>query len=213
MRGTTFSKGGGGLKKKTKTNDDDENKDDGEKKNILPALRMMRTKRRKIFELTTKVYALCALNGDLDLANAIERVDLLLLALQSDDNDTDDTADDDSEDFSRSWAKTKIEKQLRTKQRRLKERKDPFAEKEWVRFLAREEGKEILEELFRMVLSSSVSSSSSSSSSSADEDIRELFFHRYVVMFVTKEKYDARARASLRRMASVLNEYYESILL
>ena len=102
---------------------------------------MMRTKRRKIFELTTKVYALCALNGDLDLANAIERVDLLLLALQSDDNDTDDTADDDSEDFSRSWAKTKIEKQLRTKQRRLKERKDPFAEKEWVRFLAREEGK------------------------------------------------------------------------
>ena len=130
-----FSKGGGGLKKKkkTKTNDDDENKDDGEKKNILPALMMMRTKRRKIFELTTKVYALCALNGDLDLANAIERVDLLLLALQSDDNDTDDTADDDSEDFSRSWAKTKIEKQLRTKQRRLKERKDPFAEKEWVR--------------------------------------------------------------------------------
>lgn len=208
-----FPKGGGGLKKKkTKTNDDDENKDDGEKKNILPALMMMRTKRRKIFELTTKVYALCALNGDLDLANAIERVDLLLLALQSDDNDTDDTADDDSEDFSRSWAKTKIEKQLRTKQRRLKERKDPFAEKEWVRFLAREEGKEILEELFRMVLSSSVSSSSSSSSS-ADEDIRELFFHRYVVMFVTKEKYDARARASLRRMASVLNEYYEEYII
>ena len=47
-----------------------------------------------------------------------------------------------------------------------------------MRFLAREEGKEILEELFRMVLSSSVSSSSSSSSSSAaGEDIRELFFH------------------------------------
>ena len=77
-----FSKGGGGLKKKKKkTNDDDENKDDGEKKNILPALMMMRTKRRKIFELKLKVYALCALNGDLNLANAIERVDLLLLAL------------------------------------------------------------------------------------------------------------------------------------
>ena len=63
-----------------------------------------------------------------------------------------------------------------------------------------------------MVLSSSVSSSSSSSSS-ADEDIRELFFHRYVVMFVTKEKYDARARTSLRRMASVLNEYYEEYII
>ena len=196
-----FSGGRGREKKKN-----DENKDDGEKKNILAL--MMRTKRRKIFELTTKVYALCALNGDLDLENAIERVDLLLLALQSDDTD-------DDEDLNRgSWAKTKIEKQLRMKQRRLKERKDPFAEKEWVRFLAREEGKEILEELFRMVLSSSVSSSSSSfSSAAAGEDIRELFFHRYVVMFVTKEKYDARARASLRRMASVLNEYYEEYII
>ena len=63
-----------------------------------------------------------------------------------------------------------------------------------------------------MVLSSSVSSSSSSSSSSADE-VKELFFQRYVVMFVTKEKYDARARASLRRMASVLNEYYEEYII
>merc|ERR1711966_267942 len=87
-----FSKGGGREKKKN-----DENKDDGEKKNILAL--MMRTKRRKIFELTTKVYALCALNGDLDLENAIERVDLFLLALQSDDTDDDDT--DDDEDLNR----------------------------------------------------------------------------------------------------------------
>ena len=189
--------GGGGEKK----NDSDA------KKNIIASMRRRRTK-RKIFELMTKVYALCALNGDLDFGNAIERVDVLLLALKTDDADAADD-DDCNDDFSRSWAKTKIEKQLRMKQRRLKERKDPFAEKEWVRFLAREEGKEVLEELFRMVLSSV----SSSSSSSAGEDIHELFFHRYVVMFVTKEKYDARARASLRRMASVLNEYYEEYII
>ena len=155
---------GGGLKK------NDDKKDDGENVAFLSMMKR-RTKRRKIFELTTKVYALCALNGDLDLANAIERVDVLLLALKTDDDD-DDTADDS--DFSRSWAKTKIEKQLRMKQRRLKERKDPFAEKEWVRFLAREEGKEILEELFRMVLSSSVSSSSSSSAAGEERrDVRD----------------------------------------
>ena len=179
------------------------------------------------FSLLTKVYALCALNADLDASNAIERVDVLLGVLLDCSNEEDEDGafkkvdDGDGSSSFKRWTKATIEKQLKRKQSRLKEKREQFSEKEWVRFVCtrEEDAKDVLEELFATLFANESDvdeekknkkkSDESASREGGSIDVRELFFHRYVVMFVMREKYDARARASLRRMVSVLNEYYE----
>ena len=122
-----------------------------------------------------------------------ERVEIV--AKDNDNNDTPRVLEDDKD------ARELIEKQARKKQARLKE-KERTVHGERMGEMGARRSKEILEELFerccrrRFLLPLLLLL--------LDEDIRT-FFQRYVVTFVTKEKYDARARTSLRRMASVLN--------
>jgi len=162
-----------------------ERDDDDEKKEEEQRKRRRRRRRREIEKLIA-LYALCALNADGDVENAWERVEIVAK----------DVFQQNDQEFSTTTTTTTrtrelIEKQARKKQARLKEKKEQFTEKEWVRWV-REEAKKC-------------GALERTTTSHKEDDVKELFFQRYVVTFVTKEKYDARARTSLRRMASVLN--------
>ena len=155
--------------------------DDDEKKEEEQRKRRRRRRRREIEKLIA-LYALCALNADGDVENAWERVEIVAK----------DVFQQNDQEFSTTTrTRELIEKQARKKQARLKEKKEQFTEKEWVRWV-REEAKKC-------------GALERTTTSRKEDDVKELFFQRYVVTFVTKEKYDARARTSLRRMASVLN--------
>ena len=155
--------------------DDDEKKEEEKRKR--------RGRRRRGIEKLIALYALCALNADGDVENAWERVEIVAK----------DVFQQNDQEFSTTTTRTRelIENQARKKQARLKEKKEQFTEKDWVRWV-REEAKKC-------------GALERTTTSRKEDDVKELFFQRYVVTFVTKEKYDARARTSLRRMVSVLN--------
>ena len=104
--------------------------DDDEKKEEEQRKRRRRRRRREIEKLIA-LYALCALNADGDVENAWERVEIVAK----------DVFQQNDQEFSTTTrTRELIEKQARKKQARLKEKKEQFTEKEWVRWV-REEAK------------------------------------------------------------------------